>query len=140
MEGEEQGARSLAPELLGVVTGDFQPRQSWAFSAARPACGQKPTHRSANPLEPPVYFAITQFVRLVSVILQVRNERFIPQEAGLAASTVCKPLRAASAFQQVFPSCLSPPLGGVAWDFFKKKDLMVLNGDLLLTACSWHAS
>lgn len=74
--------------------------------------GRNPRTAALTRWQPPVCFVITQFVRLVSMILQVRNERFIPQEAGLAASTVCKPLRAASAFLQVFPSCLSPPLGG----------------------------
>ena len=81
---------------------------------------------------------ILEFVRLVSVTLCLRGEHFSFRKLSSKQTVFKLPvLSVACAFQQVLLSCfLLPALGSMQI----LKDLMFLNGDLLLTACLWYAS
>ena len=82
---------------------------------------------------------ISEFVRLVSITLWLRSEHFGFRKLSSNQTVCVSPctLYVAGAFQQVPQSCfLLPALGSMQI----LKDLMVLNGDLLLTACLWYAS
>lgn len=82
---------------------------------------------------------ISEFFRLVSITLSLRGVHFGFRRLSskqIACVSLCT-LYVAGAFQQVLQSCfLLPALCSVQI----LKDFMVLNGDLLLTACIWYAS